>query len=175
MNTKNFFWYVWVAQELTGLIFVSLGVLANYNFIQVYQPEMFVELMTNLTLITVVVNIISFIGVVTTDYEWFKSTDTYGQDDTDANIIFVWAMGILGYFLMIIPIFLWVIIFLVLEWSELVWEKFMIYSGLYWESVVLVFSLVGFFVLLIWFYRKFSSVFEFTIIKRNKKVGENKE
>ncbi len=171
MKIKGFFWYVWCAQELTGLIFVSLGALVGWNFVQIEKPYEFIQLMLNLFAITVVVNIITFIGILLFDSGFYLEISKTNPEDP---IISHFVLGIAFYFLILLPIFIWIAFFTILELLEIGLIRFSGFTEIYYKELILVFLITGFFSVVIWLWQKFSSVFEFTIIKRNKNVGEKK-
>ena len=173
MKLKGFFEGIWVAQEIAAFVFVSAGLLVNFNFIQVVNPQNFVDLMVTLVYIVVVVNIISFIGWIITDYKWFEDRAT-GYTPVEEVITITMFIGFVSYFLMAVPMILWIISFEIIELAGVAYEKLLSLGELYVTEMVFVLITIGIIFLFVAFFQKISSVFEFTIIKRNKKKGESK-
>ncbi|MHA2278138.1 MAG: hypothetical protein ACXAC2_20350 [Candidatus Kariarchaeaceae archaeon] len=172
MKIKEFLHYVWIAQEIAGMVFASMGLLVLFNFIQIEDSSEFIELTATLVFIIIIINIVSFVGIVIFDYEFFitKTDEIKYVDDVEfIGVLFVF--GLLFYFIMLIPIVIWFISFRIVEILEEVIKRLLGFSKLHYQEIGIVLLVVGMLFIVIWFYERITTVFEITIIKRRK--GEN--
>jgi hypothetical protein len=175
MKKNEFFKYVWIAQEIAGIVFGAAAILVHWDFVQVVDKEAYVNLMLILLFITMMVNLMVFTGWTASDWDVFYSTNSRGTDETLENIVIIWFLSVVGYAVVGIPLIIYMIIVKLWELGGIAFGKLVTLSGMYVLELAFVLFVIAIITFLVWFIAKITSVFEFTIIKRNKNVGENND
>jgi hypothetical protein len=164
--------YIWFAQELVGMLFGTVWLLAIYDWI--YLPEELRETVARMLLFVALINII-FLGLwVLVNPDTFKSyNEQTGADETFEVVLMTLIISCFAYFIVGLLMLLIVIFFTAIDWVNIFFRKLNAYSEAHSGEVIVVISLIGFITLGIIAFNSLNKLLNIQIsIGKNNEVGK---